>query len=527
DETIDKELAEALEREEAADTLSADSLNTLFSQDAKLTRKTLRKAIRKYEKQEREASEEPEVVSDRTIALDSNVYEKDSAYWEAVRPIPLDNREQSSYRKLDSMAVVRKANETDADTVLPGKKGNFGVFNLLLGDQWTVGKKGSITLLSLAHDASYNTVEGYYMSLSMIYKNPRSKKTGFSLQPTLRWAAAREKVVSKGRAAYRYHPRKEFGNIAIEGGRYVQQFNEHGAISPHINFLYTLFWERNFLKLYEKDFLKVEHEQRLLESLTVFSRVEWAERRQLFNNSSAVWINNDSREFTPNLPENQEVATTAFPEHQALLAKVRFTYRPFLKYYKFGGKKREISGSSPTFHLEYNKGFKDLASSDVDFDHAEIGVAYRWRPGVRGVLHSEVFAGTFLRDNAVTFIDFKHFQGSRTIFQSADPSGQYRLLDYYNYSTTNAYVGGRFNYQFRKFLFSRIWELRLLGLQENILVNYLKTETSPHLWELGYSLDNIFRLFRIELVTGWEDGEYQEFGVRLGLTTSLSGVFGG
>jgi hypothetical protein len=67
-------------------------------------------------------------------------------------------------------------------------------------------------------------------------------------------------------------------------------------------------------------------------------------------------------------------------------------------------------------------------------------------------------------------------------------------------------------------------EVRLLGLKENIFFNYLKTDTSPHYAELGYSLDNIFRLFRLELVGGFQDFDYEEFGFRIGISTSIANL---
>jgi hypothetical protein len=40
---------------------------------------------------------------------------------------------------------------------------------------------------------------------------------------------------------------------------------------------------------------------------------------------------------------------------------------------------------------------------------------------------------------------------------------------------------------------------------------------------VGYSLDNIFRFFRLEAVANYYDGRYQGFGVRVGLATNIGG----
>ena len=63
--------------------------------------------------------------------------------------------------------------------------------------------------------------------------------------------------------------------------------------------------------------------------------------------------------------------------------------------------------------------------------------------------------------------------------------------------------------------------MRLTGIKENIFFNYLKTSSSPHYYELGYSLDNVFRILRLEAAASFENGQYQEFGFRIGIATIL------
>ena len=117
------------------------------------------------------------------------------------------------------------------------------------------------------------------------------------------------------------------------------------------------------------------------------------------------------------------------------------------------------------------------------------------------------------------FMDYQHFDGNRTILSSLKPAGAFRLLDYYAYSTNNTYFSGHTHYSFRKFLITQLPEVRFTGIKENIFVNYLKTSQSPHYYELGYSLDNVFRIFRLEAATSFENGKYKGFGFRVGIAT--------
>ena len=137
----------------------------------------------------------------------------------------------------------------------------------------------------------------------------------------------------------------------------------------------------------------------------------------------------------------------------------------------------------------------------------------------------KVNAGTFFNQDGMQFPDYKHFLGNQTIFSTTDPVGSFRLLDYYTYSTNDAYLNAHVHYQFRKFLVSQIFEVQLLGIKENIFVNYLNTDFSQNYFEVGYGIDNIARIFRLEFISSFQDAKYLDFGVRIGIATNLDNLF--
>ena len=120
------------------------------------------------------------------------------------------------------------------------------------------------------------------------------------------------------------------------------------------------------------------------------------------------------------------------------------------------------------------------------------------------------------------FMDYKHFMGNQTPFMTTDPVGSFRILDYYNYSTSDKYFFGNVHYHFRKFLLTRIPKVRMLGASENFFVNYLATPYSNNYTELGYGLNGILRLFRLEFATSFQNGNYVANGFRIGISTNLS-----
>ena len=100
-----------------------------------------------------------------------------------------------------------------------------------------------------------------------------------------------------------------------------------------------------------------------------------------------------------------------------------------------------------------------------------------------------------------------------------DVTGGYRLLDYYAHSTAQEYVSVLSHIRFRKLLFTQLPVLRLSGIKENLFVNYLHTPTSDNYMEVGYTIDNIFRVLRLEFVQSFQGWEAKEFGVRIGVAS--------
>jgi len=513
DEKLEEEVAQALEAEENLEKM--DSTSALFAQEQKITRKQLRKTLRKYEKELEKQEANPEVVANRNIQVDSSAYKKDAAYWESIRPIPLNTMETTSYQKLDSITIAKKEEEEEKP------KGVLG--EILAGESIKLNEHNDITLRFPR--INFNTVEGWNVALPVEYEHRFSDDKKLNLTPTFRYGFSSKKFMGMMHARYEYGQKPNNGKLALEGGRYVSQFNENTPIQPFFNTLFTLLGERNYMKIYQKDYVKLSFSHPLTEKLTLQTCTEWADRLMLENTTDKTWNDRESRKYSPNAPDNIEIDDTRFPKHQAFMWDVSLAYAPFLKYYVRNDKKRPITSSSPTFRLTYKKGFANVFYSDVDYDLLELGVQHELDIGIRGKLHFNLYGGSFLNNKQMYFPDFRHFMGNRIFIQTSDPAGSFRLLDYYNFSTQQNYLGGHLYYQFRKLLFTQIMEVRLLGLKENIFFNYLKTEASPHYAELGYSLDNIFRLFRLEVVGSFLDFNYQDFGFRVGISTTLNAMF--
>ena len=167
----------------------------------------------------------------------------------------------------------------------------------------------------------------------------------------------------------------------------------------------------------------------------------------------------------------------------------------------------------------WRSGWSGILDSEVQFQQLEAGLKEEWKLGVRGVFNLNAKAGVFLDNSQMLFMDYKHFNGGLTELAPFNVTGSYRALDYYLYSTQKSYISALSFINFRKFLFTHIPVVRLTGVKENIIVNYLKTPGSPHYTEIGYSIDYLFNVLRIEFVQTFENTRPTTFAVRVGVAS--------
>ena len=525
DEKVEKKTTPPVKKKQ----IKTKKIEETLKEGKEVTDKELRLLVKEYEKQEIKESKEPDVLSESTFSIDSLAYKKDSTFWKDIRPAPLSKEEKQGYHQEDSInEVERKKNE--GDTLRNSNKKNkqgFQPWDILTGDSYRLGETSSFRIHTPY--GGYNTVEGvnviYRTSLYKRWtvKDSTGKKTlknyRLELSPVLRYSFAREKVTGFLRAEFRA---KDW-RVWAEGGRYVTQYNYNEPIHSFVNTFSTLVLGRNYMKLYERNFVDLNYRHRFNDKYTLRAYAGWSDRYELTNNASYTFFKKNKDNFTPNAPENIELTSTSFEPNQSFITSVALEARPWQKYRIRNGNRQRVHNSTPVFTFEYRKGIPNILSSDVKFDQVELTVRKNVKLGIRGTLDITVKGGSFLNNDRMYFMDYKHFMGNRTFFITGDPTSSFRLLDYYRYSTPGNYFEGHVHYHFRKFLLTYLPKARMLGLSENVFVNHLTTRAANYS-EVGYSIDGILRIFRVEAAAGFQDLKFMDanFGFRLGIATSVT-----
>jgi hypothetical protein len=529
---------------EAAKNIKATNSNAFKNANAEqklaagkeLTAKELRQIVKDYEREDRKSreSQAPDsliglmAISDYNI--DSSAYQRDSVYWAVVRPVPLTSYEIKGYKIVDSIAVVQASEAAVRDSLGIAQdtekseerdRKEFKTQHLLFGGSYQLNPRSNLSFSPLVSHINFNPVEGFHTWTNIRYSTSYSKKSRLIFDLSPRFAVTPKKFSAKGGIEYRAGNPGRLSTFRIEGGRYIFQFNAQKPISELLNTLSCLFYERNFIRLYEKDYLAASFRIPLSDKITLRGGVEWAQRYHPENRTTQAWFNRTDRVYASNIPTNEIWQGPPAEPENAFLVRASLTARPWLKYRMRNGERQVIRNSSPTVGLYYRKGIEGIGGSITDFDHIDMSFQHRFKVGAAGNMDIKTELGWFLNNDYTGFADFRHFMGNRLPLVTSSPVGSYRLLDYYTYSTNAHYLAAHVHYQFRKLLFTRIPKVWLMGIKENLFVNYLGAPTSGHYTELGYSVDNIFRIFRAEAVMAIQDGRYYDWGIRVGIASNL------
>lgn len=520
DESIEKELAEEIKSDNKKK--ETDKIEEMLANDKPVTRKQLRKVLREYEKVELEEVDMENVESIRSFNYDSAAYTNDSLYWTQLRPVPLSVKELNGYAKTDSLAELEKQ-KNEGDTLKANDKKGFSLKHIITGARYKVADKTYLRLKNI--NSLFNTVDGFDLKTGLVFTKTYDSKNWLKVEHQSRYTFTRTAYNGILDIRYDFGETNSRSSINVSGGRYISQYNADEPIHPFANTFSTLFSENNYMKIYERDYANLSYSKNLTDKVKVKISTEFNERRELQNRSNYKVIDRSNREYTVNAPSSIELPITSFSDHQALITEASIEYEPWIKYRIYNKNRYKVDTYSPKFKFLFRKGIKDIASSDVDFDQIELAYRHTFKIGIRALGDVHIKAGTFLNDNEMFFMDYKHFMGNQTPFLTADPVGSFRMLDYYTFSTNKEYLTANFNYQMRKFLITRIPLTRVMGIRESFYVNHLATDNSMGYTELGYGINYIFRIFRLEAVTNWIDGKYNDWSVRIGIAANLDNIF--
>jgi hypothetical protein len=466
---------------------------------------------------------------------DTGVNKKTTAYWDSLRPVPLEPEEMENYRVKDSSFKSRNdsANLQRTADSLRKKQGRITIVNILFNgikrSDYDPVHPASIHVQALLPGIEYNTVEGLVLngevSFLKEYKNTGNSveftphiRYGFSNSLLNAWAT----LTLRNKTLVQDMDGESFSRSAwiFSGGTRVSQFNPDDPIGPVMNELYTLFFRDNYMKIYENYFGSLQYRKRFDNGFRISGSLLYEDRLPLNNTTNYSFFGNMNKQFTPNYP--YEIINENFTPNQALIAGIDLQFKPGQQYIEFPDNKLAIGSKYPTLALSFQMGIPDLLGSDVNYEKWQFSFWDNINFKLKGLFKYRFGIGGFLNTKSVYVMDYQSFNGNQT-FYASPYLNSFQLAPYYQNSTTASLYGvGHIEHHFNGMLTNKVPLLR--NLQWNLVIgsNAFYVNQENNYVEIFAGLENIFKLFRVDVVGSYLNGKPGQVGVRLG----FDGLFG-
>ncbi|HEX8328043.1 MAG TPA: DUF5686 and carboxypeptidase regulatory-like domain-containing protein [Hymenobacter sp.] len=446
--------------------------------------------------------------------IEAGVNERDSAYWDQVRPVPLTVEEKKDYRVKDSTEVIRKSRPYQDS--LDKKRNEFEPIKLVMGGYTyqNTFRKRSTSVQPLSQIFQYNTVEGGVLNAQATFSQRTDDRRFFNLTPVLRYGFSSKELNPNLAVNWQLHPAK-LKQISLSVGRTIENFDRNSQLTPATNTIYTLYVNRNYAKLYRREGAEFTYLTEPVNGLNMRASAGYFERVQLANTTDRLFRDVRGRAFTPNLPVSEELPNTGFGQSRILTVGLSLDYKPGQRYINRPDGKFNLGSKWPTFNVQGRMAVPDVLGPDVRYTLLQAGVRDNLSLGLLGNSSFRASVGGFVgQQRGLTFIDYRHFSGNQTLL--AGDFSNFQLLDYYRFSTNNTYFEAHYNHHFNGFFLNNIPLLRKLKWQEVASFNYLTTKQAGHYVELGVGIEHVLKVLRVDFYTALQSGEKLGTGLRVG-----------
>jgi len=438
------------------------------------------------------------------LSFAENATKKDTEYWNRLRPVSLTTEEIKDYVIKDSIQIIRKS-KPYLDSINK-QQNKFTLLSPITGYTYRNShKKWRISFGSPVRKINFNSVQGWHTAADISYTKWHEKPGKWErLQTVISYGFSDKKV----RPSFRFS--KKWNNISkplltFSGGIKTAQFNEKNPVSPFLNTVSILFFEENYLKIYEKTFAKATFSKEVFNGFRLASSIEYTHRKPLLNTTNYSAVNVENTTYTSNNPLAPTLFEPAFAAHSlwiyTLDARIYFDQ----KYVSYPNQRFAVKNPKyPSLRMGYKKTFGSKnAEQATDFFHTRIQQTASL--GNSGVFSYNIRGGAFVKPTESAFIDYAHVNGGQfPVLSSKEPLNRFNLLPHYAFSTNKSFVETHAAHHFKGFILNKIPLLNQLNfhlvLSGKILVS---AQRKPYTeWAIG--VDNIgwgkWRFLRVDYV---------------------------
>lgn len=454
---------------------------------------------------------------------------KDSSYWAGIRPIPLSESELRSIRIRDSLKTGSgriSVGNKDTIPLAPQKKKSSFVRNikyLATGHTWsdTTGLRFTFGGLVNPKSLRFNTVDGFVYGTDLRVSARFSNHRSLGFYPDFRYAFSREKLMWRANLNYSAGGMNP-SQIFLRGGMMSRDLNSSGGVNPLINSFSSLFFRRNYLKLFDSRYITLGFRSEPVNGLKAEVSAGFEDRR-ILENTTGFSILKPARDYTVNVPVNEYLEPGSDPlnflnnqKHYEIVTNVTIT--PYQRFRIENGRRISEGSDWPDFQLTWKHGINMISSSVGEYRHYDmlmLSISQAKETGAFSKIRWMVRTGGFADNRSLSYFDFFHFNSQPVPVLLDDYNDAFMLKEVYSLSTPELFAEAHLKYTTPYFLLKLLPGLSNTLIRENLSASYLVSRFHSNYTEIGYSLSEIFFFAEAGVYAGFEDLKFRSIGAKI------------
>lgn len=447
---------------------------------------------------------------------------RDSAFWNNVRPIPLTDEEQRDYIRKDSL--MRLWNSKPYMDSIDRKNNKFSILKFLTGYTYNKSyKKTSLTYPSPLSSFRFNAVEGFKLSLDVIWEKTDTFLRSWIFEPAVQYGFSDNKFKAFFDLERRFDNFNQ-GYFNVGGGRRYIQFDPRQPIAERGNSWASLWSKFNSIRLYQSEYLSAGFRREIFNGFFLNLSTGLEKRSPLHINSNYSFrFKNDL--YDENIPR-PDLDAKYYRQNSYWKSKIGILIRPAQKYSTYPNMKVRDVSDWPNIRLEYEAGLPLEASSGF-FNKFTLQVRDIYvNARLLGYFSYNVEFGTSLGKAPTFFGDFFHPIGNQVLMPIAPDLASFNLMPYYAYSTDRNYIQVNFRHHFNGFIMDKIPLMRKTSFKEVLGFSALDEPINGRYLELFTGLENFrlgpLHLFDLDYTWSFDKKGFRDHGLTVRLSVLLN-----
>lgn len=467
---------------------------------------------------EEQKKEKYDLTESYTLSNDTNAYQRDTAYFNSLRPIPLTQHEQSLYQdyflRRDTVGVTKKKLNKNLEF--------WGQIGDALISRYTVNldKLGSVRCSPLINPflLSYSGSNGISYRQEFKYNRLFPGDRLLRIVPRIGYNFKQKEFYWRVRSDFDYWPRKRAAlHVELGNGNRIYSSDVLDDLKAIPDSLFD--FNQIHLDYFNDLYLNVEHSWEIVNGLTLDvglsihrrTEVERSNFDIVFPDTPPTRLVSDGQSYLPGF--DPEILNKFRHTYNSFAPRVRLTWKPGQYYYMNGDRKVNLHSKYPTVSVDWERGIKGVLQSSGSYERVEVDFQHNVPLGLMRDLYFRLGWGAFTRQEELYFVDFANLRRSNLpTGWNDDIGGVFQLLDGRWYNSSRKYVRAHAVYEAPFLLIRHLNKYTQYVLNERLYFNMLFVpHLNPYL-ELGYGIGT--HVFDFGVFTSFANWKYQEIGVK-------------